>query len=191
MTNRPPATIPEQNRLASSRRTIGSSMATSMVWYYICSYSNTVSLTLLEYIGLLLLSRWSARYAMPLQKERIVQTALAVLDRDGLEGVTLRRLAAELNVKAASLYWHIASKETLLDEMANAMLEEHFGALDLQTDDRDWAAWLDWLAHALRAAMLSRREGARVVAGAHLDVTLMLTKLWSLTIRVLHNAGFS
>lgn len=127
---------------------------------------------------------------MPLQKQQIVRTALTILDRDGLEGVTLRRLATELNVKAASIYWHIPSKEALLDEMANAILEAHFASLDLEDDARDWAAWLDTLAHELRRAMLAYREGARVVSGAHLNIAVMLAKLMDLTMRVLHNAGF-
>lgn len=128
---------------------------------------------------------------MPLHKAQIVQTALEVLDRDGLDGVTLRRLAQELDVKAASIYWHIPNKSSLLDEMANTILVEHFGDLDVTNDRRDWAEWLATLAHELRAAMLKRREGARVVAGAHPDVAVMLVTLWDLTVRVLHNAGFS
>lgn len=128
---------------------------------------------------------------MPMQKEQIIQTAITILDRDGLEGVTLRRLAKELGVKAASIYWHIASKEVLLDEMANAMLKEHFADLDFGNDQRDWAAWLDTLARRLRIAMLAHREGARVVAGAHPNVALMLIKLIDLSLRILLHAGFN
>ncbi len=126
-----------------------------------------------------------------MQKEEIIQTAIKLLDRDGLEGVTLRRLATELGIKAASIYWHIPHKEALLDEMAHAILTEHFGHWDLENDQRDWVEWLDTLAHELRAAMLAHREGARVVAGAHPDIAVMLMKLWDLTIRVLYRNGFS
>jgi TetR/AcrR family transcriptional regulator, tetracycline repressor protein len=128
---------------------------------------------------------------MPMQKSQIVQSALAILDREGLEGVTLRRLATELNVKAASIYWHIPNKISLLDEMANTILEKRFGAFDFTNDQRDWEEWLDTLAHELRAAMLAHREGARVVAGAHPDIAFMLIKIWDLSIRVLHKHGFS
>lgn len=128
---------------------------------------------------------------MAVQKAQIVKIALDILDRDGLEGVTLRRLATELNIKAASIYWHIPSKDRLLDEMANAILEAHFGTFDFADDQRDWAEWLDTLAHELRTAMLARREGARVVAGAHPDIAIMLIKLWDYTLRVLHNNGFN
>ena len=128
---------------------------------------------------------------MSIQKEQIIQAAITILDRDGLEGVTLRRLAKELDIKAASIYWHIANKEELLDEMANAILQEHFGTFDFKNDKRDWAEWLDTVAHELRTAMLAHREGARVVAGAHPDIARMLLKLWDFTIRVLHTNGFS
>lgn len=128
---------------------------------------------------------------MRLQKDRIIKTALEVLDRDGLEGVTLRRLAKELGVQAPAIYWHIASKEVLLDEMANAILQERFGDFDFANDQRDWAEWLNTLAHELRAAMLAHREGGRVVAGAHLGIAVLLLKLSDLSIRVLQRAGFS
>jgi TetR/AcrR family transcriptional regulator, tetracycline repressor protein len=39
--------------------------------------------------------------------------------------------------------------------------------------------------------MLAHRDGARVVAGSHPDIVQMLPKLWDITVRVLHNAGFS
>lgn len=126
-----------------------------------------------------------------MQKEEIIQASLNILDRDGLEGVTLRRLASELNVKAASIYWHIANKEALFDEMANTILEEHFAEFDFANDRRDWAEWLSILAHELRAAMLAHRDGARIVAGAHPQIALMLLTLWDISVRILRNNGFS
>ena len=128
---------------------------------------------------------------MPIEKSQIVQKALDILNRDGLEGVTLRRLAYELNIKAASIYWHIPNKSALLDEMANAILDKHFNTYDFQNDERDWEDWLNTLAHELRAAMLAYQDGARVVAGTHPDLGQVLIKLWDLTIRVLHKTGFS
>jgi len=128
---------------------------------------------------------------MPIEKSQIVQKALDILNRDGLEGVTLRRLATELEIKAASIYWHIPNKSALLDEMANAILDKHFNTYDFQNDERDWEDWLNTLAHELRAAMLAYQDGARVVAGTHPDLGQVLIKLWDLTIRVLHKTGFS
>ncbi|MEO8394109.1 MAG: TetR/AcrR family transcriptional regulator C-terminal domain-containing protein, partial [Chloroflexota bacterium] len=71
------------------------------------------------------------------------------------------------------------------------ILNQRFDALNFEDDQRDWADWLKTVANDLRAAMLAHREGARVVAGAHLNVATTLLKLINLNIRVLHNAGFS
>jgi len=128
---------------------------------------------------------------MPIDKSQVVQKALDILNRDGLEGVSIRRLANELKIKGASIYWHIPAKSELLDEMANTILDKHFNAFDFQNDERDWKEWLSTLAHELRAAMLAYQDGARVVAGTHPDLGQVLIKLWDLTIRVLHNTGFS
>ncbi|MDF2848837.1 MAG: TetR family transcriptional regulator, partial [Oerskovia sp.] len=57
-----------------------------------------------------------------LDRERVVRAALALLDEVGLDGLTLRRLAQDLGVKAPALYWHFASKADLLHEMAATML---------------------------------------------------------------------
>ncbi len=127
---------------------------------------------------------------MPISKSQIVTIALELLNHDGLEGVTLRRLASQLSVKAASIYHHIPSKEHLLDEMAGQILAQGFAEWDFTNDQRDWADWLNLLAHQLRRTLLAHREGARVVAGAHPDAADSLVKLWDLTVRVLANAGF-
>lgn len=63
-------------------------------------------------------------FAPPLNQERIVKTALELIDRDGLEATTMRRLAEELGVQAPSLYNHMRSKETLLDAVAECVFEE-------------------------------------------------------------------
>lgn len=128
---------------------------------------------------------------MPMGRDQIVQKALEILNRDGLDGVTLRRLAGELKIKAASIYWHIPNKTELLDEMANAILEKRLGGLDFEDDQREWKEWLNTLAHGMRAAMLAYRDGARVVAGSHPVIGQISMKLWDLSTRVMHNAGFS
>ncbi|GHJ50076.1 transcriptional regulator [Catellatospora sp. TT07R-123] len=51
----------------------------------------------------------------PLSQDAIVDAALAVLDREGLEAVSMRRIAEELGTGAASLYAHVANKDELLD----------------------------------------------------------------------------
>ncbi|MBS1893520.1 MAG: TetR family transcriptional regulator [Actinobacteria bacterium] len=61
--------------------------------------------------------------AAPLTKDRIVQAALDLIDHDGLEATTMRRLAEELGVQAPSLYNHMRSKQALLDAVAEHVFE--------------------------------------------------------------------
>lgn len=81
--------------------------------------------------------------ATPLSRERIVAVALDLIDRDGLEALTTRRLAQELGVQAPSLYNHMRSKEALLDAVAESVFEEvdvsGFEHLEWREALRAWA----------------------------------------------------
>jgi AcrR family transcriptional regulator len=85
-----------------------------------------------------------ARPRQPLlSRERIVAAALALIDAEGLEAVSIRRLAAELGVSGPSLYNHFATKDELLDAVVDAVVGEvdasMFGRCDWRTALRDWA----------------------------------------------------
>lgn len=78
-----------------------------------------------------------------LSREQIVATALDVIDAGGLHALSMRRLADELGVKAASLYNHVATKDELLDEVASALMEQvdvaGFAGADWPTAVIGWA----------------------------------------------------
>src|SRR5689334_23235283 len=59
-----------------------------------------------------------------LSREVILETALRLLDADGLEGVSMRRVADELGTGPASLYAHVANKEELLELLHDRVLAE-------------------------------------------------------------------
>jgi TetR/AcrR family tetracycline transcriptional repressor len=99
----------------------------------------------------------------PLDRETIVRTALALLDEVGVGGLSTRRLAAELGIKSASLYWHFKDKGELLNEMSGAMFEECLVPPDLETPDLDVLEWLADGCRAIRRTALSRRDGAQVM----------------------------
>ena len=128
---------------------------------------------------------------MKIHREQIIDTAMSLLDRDGLEGVTLRKVAAELHVHAGALYWHVKNKQELLDEMANVLLSEQFAHFEGPAPEQDWSEWLESMCLRLRQAMLAHREGARVVAGAGFGRAIMLARLVDMTIRNLVIAGFT
>ena len=59
---------------------------------------------------------------MPVTRDAVVEVAAHLLREQGLEGVTFRKIAAELGVSAPTLYWHVASKRELLDLLAEHLV---------------------------------------------------------------------
>ncbi|REE97314.1 TetR/AcrR family transcriptional regulator [Thermomonospora umbrina] len=92
-----------------------------------------------------------ARPRQPLlSRDRIVAAALALVDAEGLEAVSTRRLASELGVSGPSLYNHVATKDELLDAVVDAVI----GEVDLSMfPDPDWRSSLDSWARSYRAAL--------------------------------------
>ena len=102
-----------------------------------------------------------------LNRDVIARAALRLLNSKGIDGITMRALAAELGVQAATLYWHVKSKEELFQTMAATMSEdaaELMTAADRRAPGRECIT--RW-ARALRNTMLNYRDGARVFAGTH------------------------
>lgn len=103
---------------------------------------------------------------MSLDRAAIVHAALDLLDEVGIEGLTTRTLAARLGIRGPSLYWHFKNKRELLDHMAEALLSTALPRPPLADAPFDYIAWLGEGARGIRAAALSRRDGALVLAGA-------------------------
>jgi AcrR family transcriptional regulator len=85
-----------------------------------------------------------------LSRERIVEVATALIDADGLEAVSTRRLAAELGVRGPSLYNHFGTKDEILDAVANAIVAR----VDVSFfATHGWAAALRLWGHSFRDAL--------------------------------------
>jgi AcrR family transcriptional regulator len=69
-------------------------------------------------------SRTATRASSRLSREGIVAAAIELADRDGLDGLSMRRLAQHLGVDAMSIYYHVRDKKTLLGAMADAVAAE-------------------------------------------------------------------
>ena len=96
-----------------------------------------------------------------LSKPAIRAAALAVIDRDGLEKLSMRKLAQELDVRAASLYSHYGNKDALLAEIS----EEVTADIDVSGFDQDWREGLSRWARSYRDA-LTRHPNLLPVAAA-------------------------
>ncbi|MFI0807567.1 TetR/AcrR family transcriptional regulator C-terminal domain-containing protein [Streptomyces echinatus] len=125
----------------------------------------------------------------PLDRRRVADTALRLLNEVGLEGLTLRAIARELDVKAPALYWHFKDKQALLDEMATEMYRRMVAGVALDPADT-WRERLLKANRGLRAALLGYRDGARVFSGSRFTGTDHAREMEA-TLRLLTDAGFT
>jgi AcrR family transcriptional regulator len=87
-----------------------------------------------------------------LSRERVLEAAVALAVRDGIESLSMRKLADELGAGAMSLYYHVPNKEQLLDGMVDIV----FGEIELPPTDVDW-----------KTAMRKRAVSTREALGRH------------------------
>lgn len=104
---------------------------------------------------------------MSLQRRDVVLKALEILQRDGVDGLTLRKLASELDIQAASLYTHVKSKRDLLNEMADEILHAAFPSMPEPKTGDSWKTWFKQVIHDVRAALLTYRDGGLVAVGVN------------------------
>jgi TetR/AcrR family transcriptional regulator, tetracycline repressor protein len=123
---------------------------------------------------------------MALSADKIVQSALRLLNEIGLDKLSTRRLASELNVQGPAIYRHFESKADLLDQMATTMLSAGFSNLEV---DEDWKSWLRSMAGRIRNAVLTYRDGARLLIASSPSAPRR-SKLADAASLPLVNAGF-
>jgi AcrR family transcriptional regulator len=98
----------------------------------------------------------------PLSREAIVDAGLRVLDRDGADALSMRRVATELGTGAASLYWHVANKAQLIE----LLIDRVAGEIELPAPDpARWQEQIKEMARQIRDVMSSHRDIARLTLG--------------------------
>ncbi|MEV4352687.1 TetR/AcrR family transcriptional regulator C-terminal domain-containing protein [Actinoplanes sp. NPDC049596] len=103
----------------------------------------------------------STRSSARLSREGIVSAAIELADRDGLDGLSMRRLAQHLGVDAMSIYYHLRDKDTLLAAMADAVVAD----IDYTLADGAWTTQLRALIMQARDTMLQHPWAVRVLEG--------------------------
>jgi AcrR family transcriptional regulator len=133
------------------------------------------------------MSEEHAPRATRLSRERIVEVALAVVGREGLEALSMRRLAQELDVWPMSVYRYFRDKDELLDALVESAADEVPVGVD--SDPDSWRDQIRELLGQTRAAL--GREPAGLGA---LFTRAMLTpgalRLSEAGLRILQDAGF-
>jgi AcrR family transcriptional regulator len=123
---------------------------------------------------------------IPLSRQRVLDAAVALADRDGVGALSMRKLAQELGVEAMSLYHHVAGKDAILDGIVDVV----FAEIELPSGDGGW-----------KAAMRRRAVSAREVLRRHPWATALMEsrstpgpanlRHHDAVLGVLRNAGFS
>lgn len=91
-----------------------------------------------------------ARRSTPLTREEILRSAIAIIDAEGLDALSMRRLARDLGVEAMTLYHHFANKDAIFDGITNAIMRE------MRLPDplpRDWVELLVEMVVAFRETL--------------------------------------
>jgi AcrR family transcriptional regulator len=102
------------------------------------------------------------------RRDDVALVALRILDDHGLADLTMRRLAASLDVQPSALYWHFENKQTLIAELADRIVDAHPAPGDAVSEaGSDWRERTRVEAEALRDALLAYRDGAEVVSSTY------------------------
>lgn len=124
-----------------------------------------------------------------LSAERIVDVALALIDRDGLDRLSMRRLGSELAAGATSIYWHVPNKEALLDLLVDRLMEETAAELRVESGTT-WRSQLAAYARSLRT-VLERHSSAAPLLGSRLPIGPNGLRVMERVLGILDVAGFS
>ncbi|MER7281311.1 TetR/AcrR family transcriptional regulator [Dactylosporangium sp. NPDC000244] len=121
----------------------------------------------------------------PLSAEAVLSTALRLVDRDGLDALSMRRVAQELGTGAASLYAYFANKDELLEQL----LDRVVGEIPLpRADVPDWKAEVKRTCFASRNVFCSHRDLVRV-ARANIPTGLNSLRYTEALLALLRGAG--
>ena len=126
---------------------------------------------------------------MKVDKRQIVEAAVELLDADGLDGLTTRKLAAQLGVQSPTLYWHYPNKAALVTAIAELILEQGFPELTPPDPAERWQDWLTGIAERLRRALLAHPDSARIISASQLS--LKMAAISELAISTLVARGIS
>jgi TetR/AcrR family transcriptional regulator, tetracycline repressor protein len=117
----------------------------------------------------------------------VVERGLALADAEGLEAVTIRRLAADLGVTPMALYWHFRSKEELLDGLADRVWRE----IDVDVDSgADWPAQLRGLLESLIRVLRTHPSASQLLMAGEKRTSEPAMIANEVALEVLHRAGF-
>jgi TetR/AcrR family tetracycline transcriptional repressor len=123
-----------------------------------------------------------------LSRETVVDSALALTDAEGLEGLTIRRLATHLGVTPMALYWHFKNKDELLDALADRL----WSLIDTKVDQEEtWSARIRTLLDSMIKVLRAHPPAAALLMTTQPDVSMHCFAIMEVALEILAEAGFS
>lgn len=101
------------------------------------------------------------RKDIALDLDLILTAAFSILDAEGLEKLTMKRLGEQLSVRPSAFYWHYRNKAELLGLMGQSIYLRAASAVDASLD---WRDWLRIFGERLHESLASHRDSARLIA---------------------------
>jgi AcrR family transcriptional regulator len=128
-----------------------------------------------------------------LTRDRVLQTAVDLADADGIDALTIRRLAEQLGVEPMSLYYHVPNKEAILDGIVDLVfteVEQAAGGFVVPETDAAWKSSLRARILAARTVML-RHPWAPGVLDSRTDLGLTTARYVDSVVGTLRSGGLS
>jgi AcrR family transcriptional regulator len=131
-----------------------------------------------------------------LTRARVLESAVALADREGLGALTMRSLARELGIEAMSLYHHVANKEDLLDGVVDviaAEIQDAVGLLEPLADDAPPSSWKAAIRRQILTAraVLLRHPWASTVLETRKSFSLHIVRYYDSLLGLMRRGGFS
>ncbi len=122
----------------------------------------------------------------PLTRELIFRTALVLIDQEGLQAFSMRKLGKKLNVEAMSLYNHVKNKDDILSGVLDLIVEE----ITVPGVGQNWRTEIETFALSARAALKRHPWAAKLMDSIHVSGPARLN-YYNSVIRAFCQAGFS
>ena len=122
----------------------------------------------------------------PVTRERALTTALAIADAEGIDALTMRRLARELGIEAMSLYHHVSSKGDILDGICDLVM----GQIEVPPAGTDWKTAMRHRAQSAHRVLLAHPWAATLVT-SRINIGIGMTRYLEATFGRLMDGGFS
>lgn len=128
----------------------------------------------------------STKSRSPLSKKRVLRCALRLADKDGIEVLSMRKLAQALGVKAMSLYNHVENKDDIIDGIVDRVV----GEIEVPDPKADWKASMRSRAISAHEVLL-RHPWATMPMVSRINVGPAMLRYVNATLGCLLEAGFS